>query len=71
MGVGFTVSQEFDPQYEDEGKIGVVDMSHLFAPVQIGVATLAGKQLSQGAREFIEALQTAAGKAQSHTGRLE
>lgn len=71
MGVGFTVTQEFDPRYEDEGKIGVIDLGHLFAPVQIGVATLSGKHLSRGAHEFIEDLQEAARKAQSHPARLE
>ena len=69
MGVGFTVTQEFDPRYGDEGKIGVVDLSHIFAPVQIGVATLSGRHLSRGAREFIEDLREAARKAQSHPGR--
>ena len=71
MGVSVTVTQEFDPPYEDERKIGVVDLSHLFAPIQIGVATLNGKHLSRGAHEFIEALQTAARNAQSHPARLE
>lgn len=71
MGVGFAVTQEFEPHYEDERKIGVVDLSHLFPPVQIGVATLTGKHLSRGAHEFIEDLQTAARKAQSDPARLE
>lgn len=70
MGVGVTVTQEFDPDYESQREIGVVDLSHIFAPVQIGVATLKSKHLSRGAHEFIEALQSAANNAQSHAGSL-
>ena len=36
----------------------VVDLSHLFAAVQIGVATLQGKSLPKSALKFIEALVT-------------
>ena len=71
MGVAVTVTQEFDPGYENQREIGVVDLSHLFPPVQIGVATLRSKHLSQGAREFIEALQSGARSAQSHAGPLK
>jgi DNA-binding transcriptional LysR family regulator len=64
MGVAVTVSQEFDPSYGDQNVIGVVGLSHLFPPVAIGVATVSGRHLSRGAREFIEALQMAAENAQ-------
>ncbi len=71
MGVAVSVTQEFDSDNEDKRKLGVVDLSHLFAPVQIGVATLSGKHLSRGAHEFIEALQSSARNAQSQPARLE
>ncbi len=56
IGMGVAIALEFDLQPGDETKLGVVDLSHLFPPVQIGVVTLAGKFLSRGARNLIEAL---------------
>jgi DNA-binding transcriptional LysR family regulator len=56
IGMGVTIALEFDLRPGDETKLGVVDLSHLFPPVQIGVVTLAGKFLSRGARNLIETL---------------
>ena len=65
IGMGVAIALEFDVQPGDETKLGVMDLNHLFPPVQIGVVTLAGKFLSRGARNLIEALlaSSAAAKA--------
>jgi DNA-binding transcriptional LysR family regulator len=56
IGMGVTIALEFDVRPGDETKLGAVDLSHLFPPVQIGVVTLAGKFLSRAARNLVEAL---------------
>lgn len=60
MGVAVTITQLFEPNYEDSSRLGVLDLSHIFPPVQIGVAVKASRDLSAAALEFIGDLKSAA-----------
>ncbi|NQW24372.1 MAG: LysR family transcriptional regulator [SAR202 cluster bacterium] len=60
MGVAVTITQMFEPSYEDSPRLGALDLSHIFPPVQIGVAVKTSRDLSAAALEFIGDLKSAA-----------
>ena len=60
MGIGITITQLFAPGQEENPDLRNLDLSHLFPPVQIGVAVKAGNDLSAAAWEFIADLKAAA-----------
>ena len=64
MGIAVTITQLFAPDPADSPKLGALDLSHLFPPVQIGVAVKASHELSVAAWEFIAELKAAASGAQ-------
>jgi len=59
IGMGVGIALEFDLQPGDETRLGVLNLSHLFPPVQIGAVTLAGKLESHAARNLVEILLSA------------
>ena len=63
MGIALTVTQEFALSRGYESNLGAIDLSHLFSPVEIGIATLHGKFLSRGALDFIETLIAFSGQS--------
>jgi DNA-binding transcriptional LysR family regulator len=73
IGMGVGIALEFDLQPDDQSKVGLIDLSYLFPPAQIGVVTLQGKFLSRGARNFIDTLLGLAGSSgvKGRPGRLE
>ena len=58
IGMGIGIALELDLQSNDQNKLGVVNLSHIFPPAQIGVVTLKGKFLSRGVRNFVDTLLT-------------
>jgi DNA-binding transcriptional LysR family regulator len=60
MGVAITITGMFLPDQEGTPKFGMLDLSHIFSPVQIGVAVKASHELSPAAWEFIADLKAAA-----------
>ena len=60
MGVAVTITMLFDSEPESNIKLGAVNLSHIFPPVQIGVAVKASHELSAASSEFIEDLKAAA-----------
>ena len=67
MGVAVTITEMFAVKHDASSKIGVVDLSHIFPPVQIGVAVKASHELSAAALEFIADLKSAAINARPQT----
>lgn len=60
MGVAVTITGRFLSSQEGNPKFGMLDLSHIFPPVQIGVAVKASHELSAAAWEFIADLKAAA-----------
>ncbi|MBC8281299.1 MAG: LysR family transcriptional regulator [Chloroflexi bacterium] len=60
MGVAITITYLFASNQESNSKFGVLDLSHIFPPVQIGVVVKENRNLSEAAWEFIADLKSAA-----------
>ena len=60
MGVAVSITQILESDRDGGSKFGVRDLSHIFPPVQIGVAVKVGHELSAAASEFIADLKAAA-----------
>lgn len=60
MGVAITITYLFASNQESSSKFGVLDLSHIFPPVQIGVVVRENHNLSDAAWEFIADLKSAA-----------
>ena len=65
IGMGIAVAFEFDLRPGDEQRLGVVNLDHLFPPVQIGISSLQGKTLSRAALHFIDTLMDPSGTNKS------
>lgn len=59
MGVAISITQIFESDQDGGSKFGVRDLSHIFPPVQIGVAVKTSHELSAAAQEFIADLKAA------------
>ena len=60
MGVAVTIAMLFDSEQESNIKLGALDLSHIFPPVQIGLAVKASHERFAASWEFIEGLKAAA-----------
>jgi|TARA_B110001454_G_scaffold9633_1_gene9037 DNA-binding transcriptional LysR family regulator len=60
MGVAITITYLFASNQDANSKFGVLDLSHIFPPVQIGVAVRENNNLSEATLEFITDLKSAA-----------
>ena len=60
MGVAVTIAMLFDSEQESNIKLGALDLSHIFPPVQIGLAVKASHERFAASWEFIEDLKAAA-----------
>ena len=67
MGVAITITGMFLPDQEGTPKFGMLDLSHIFPPVPIGVAVKASHELSPAAWESIADLKAAAVGARSQS----
>ena len=68
IGMGITVSLEYDVQPGDEEKLGIRSLKGIIPATQIGLVTLRGKFLSRSVRNFIDTVVAGMGH-ESNIGR--
>ena len=59
MGVAITITYLFASNQDANSKFGVLDLSHIFPPLQIGVAVSENNNMSEATLEFITDLKSA------------
>ena len=59
MGVAITITYLFASNQDANSKSGVLNLNHIFPPVQIGVAVRENNNLSEATLEFITDLKSA------------
>ena len=58
-GVAITITYLFASNQDANSKFGVLNLNHIFPPVQIGVAVRENNNLSEATLEFIMDLKSA------------
>ena len=56
IGMGVAVANDFTLHPADHDRLGVVPLSHLFDPSEIGICTLKGKFLGRAVRNFMDTM---------------
>ena len=58
-GLGIGIGSRPDPDSHSKAKIGMLSLSHLLPPEEVGIVTIRGKTLSPSAALFVQAARKA------------